>query len=100
MAKKTKVTDKVVELQTMSMDDIPFLLEELNSVFKREIDKWKADSNMSDGKVKLSLDMYNKLNSAYLSYRILRRELLLEIKSNPVMSINKIEQQIKDLTSN
>jgi hypothetical protein len=81
----------------MAMDDVPELCEMLNGIFKREIEKWQANNNMGPQEVNLSLNMYNKLMAAYIQFRILKRDIMAEVKAGIPMQKEYVESKLKNL---
>lgn len=91
----------MTKIKSIQMDDLPDLLEELNGIFKREIDRWKAQESLTINETYVAIGMYNRLMNAYIQYRMLKVEIMSEMKlSNTPINKADIEARMKAIIAN
>ena len=73
-----------------SQEQIPDMIEEVVFALQRKIDQLHAVEELSTEDTKLLISLLKELNTAHLSYRMLKQEAEDKIKSIPLDQINKI----------
>lgn len=92
--KATSKKQIIQQLTQCQFDDIPDLMLDLISIYKREIEILKCKPQLDQLDWNNSVRLMKELNNIYLAYRVLRTEIQAGLKAR---TPQEVQQQVKSI---
>jgi adenine-specific DNA methylase len=77
-----------------TFDDIPDMVEQCLDIQQKELDRLLKLSELKPIDVKNTINLMTSLNSIYLTYRLMKKEMTRELQSYSQDKINALRDQL------